>query len=53
MKRHMDQKVYVKFQGGREVEGTLKGFDLLVNLVLENVTEYLRDAKDPDSLSGK
>lgn len=29
--------------GGRECSGVLKGFDPLLNLVLDNTTEYLRD----------
>jgi small nuclear ribonucleoprotein (snRNP)-like protein len=33
-------------QGGREVEGLLKGFDKLDNLVLDDCTEYLRDPED-------
>lgn len=39
----MDQKIRVKFAGGREVFGTLKGFDQLMNLVMDEVTESLRD----------
>lgn len=31
------------FSGGRECSGILKGFDPLLNLVLDNTTEYLRD----------
>lgn len=32
----------MKFQGGREVVGNLKGFDQLVNLVLDDCVEYMR-----------
>lgn len=31
------------YPGGRECSGVLKGFDPLLNLVLDNTTEYLRD----------
>lgn len=34
--------VRVKFSGGRECTGTLKGYDQLLNLVLDNVEEQLR-----------
>lgn len=34
--------ICVKFAGGREVSGILKGYDPLVNLVLDNTTEHLR-----------
>lgn len=33
----------VKFTGGREVVGVLKGYDQLMNLVLDDVREHLRD----------
>jgi len=39
----MDKKITVKFTGGREVIGTLKGFDALMNLVLDDVEEITRD----------
>lgn len=40
--KYCDQRVRVRFQGGREVDGVLKGFDKLDNLVLEDAVEYLR-----------
>jgi U6 snRNA-associated Sm-like protein LSm7 len=45
--KYTDQRVRVKFQGGREVDGVLKGFDKLDNLVLDDCIEYLRDPNDP------
>lgn len=39
---YADQRVRVKIQGGREVEGVLKGYDKLDNLVLDDTIEYLR-----------
>lgn len=39
----MDKKITVKFNGGREVTGTLKGYDALMNLVLDDVQEIMRD----------
>jgi U6 snRNA-associated Sm-like protein LSm7 len=39
----VDRGVRVKLAGGREVEGTLKGFDPLLNLVLDEAREYLRE----------
>ena len=38
----MDSVVRVKCLGGREIQGTLRGFDDLVNLVLDDSEEYLR-----------
>ncbi|EME47563.1 hypothetical protein DOTSEDRAFT_69495 [Dothistroma septosporum NZE10] len=41
--KYMDKEISVKFNGGREVTGTLKGYDQLMNLVLDNVKELTRD----------
>ncbi|KAL1955074.1 hypothetical protein VTO42DRAFT_9063 [Malbranchea cinnamomea] len=41
--KYMDKEVCVKFNGGREVTGTLKGYDQLMNLVLDDVKEVMRD----------
>ncbi|CDU23151.1 related to snRNP protein [Sporisorium scitamineum] len=43
LSKYIDQKIRVKFAGGREVFGILKGFDQLMNLVMDEVTESLRD----------
>ena len=39
----VDKGVIVKLMGGREVHGVLKGYDQLLNLVLDDTVEYLRD----------
>ncbi|KAG5918008.1 hypothetical protein E4U61_002160 [Claviceps capensis] len=41
--KYMDKEITVKFNGGREVTGTLKGYDALMNLVLDEVKETVRD----------
>jgi U6 snRNA-associated Sm-like protein LSm7 len=43
LNKYMDKEVMVKFNGGREVTGTLKGYDQLMNLVLDDVKESMRD----------
>ncbi|KAE8348113.1 hypothetical protein BDV28DRAFT_144322 [Aspergillus coremiiformis] len=43
LSKYMDKEVRVKFNGGREVVGLLKGFDQLMNLVLDDVKESMRD----------
>lgn len=40
--KFIDKGVRVKLSGGREVEGLLKGYDQLLNLVLDETTEFLR-----------
>eukprot|EP01104_Vermistella_antarctica_P006565 TRINITY_DN17274_c0_g1_i1.p2 TRINITY_DN17274_c0_g1~~TRINITY_DN17274_c0_g1_i1.p2 ORF type:complete len:103 (+),score=32.63 TRINITY_DN17274_c0_g1_i1:251-559(+) len=47
LNKFIDKEIMVKFSGGREVTGTLKGYDTLVNLVLDDCTEALRDPDDP------
>jgi U6 snRNA-associated Sm-like protein LSm7 len=54
LSKYVDKKIKVKFAGGREgssislvvlngaVVGTLKGWDMLVNLVLDDAEEFLR-----------
>lgn len=51
LKKYYDQKVVVKFIGGRQVVGILKGYDQLMNLVLEQVVELLRDTEDDSILT--
>ncbi|KAK6457972.1 uncharacterized protein RJT20DRAFT_125853 [Scheffersomyces xylosifermentans] len=53
LNKYKDQVIRVKFIGGRQVTGTLKGFDQLMNLVLEDVTENIRDADDDSVLTDK
>ncbi|OQS01760.1 U6 snRNA-associated Sm-like protein [Achlya hypogyna] len=38
--KFIDESVRIKFAGGREVTGVLKGYDQLVNLVLDEAVEY-------------
>jgi U6 snRNA-associated Sm-like protein LSm7 len=42
LQKYLDKAVRVKFQGGREATGILKGFDQLLNLVLDGTTESQR-----------
>lgn len=49
LNKYMDQEITVKFNGGREVTGTLKGYDQLMNLVLDDVKELLRDDEGNES----
>ena len=37
--RYMDKRVLTKLNGGRVVEGTLRGFDPFMNLVIDDGTE--------------
>jgi small nuclear ribonucleoprotein G len=35
----MDKKLFVHLQGGRKVSGTLRGYDLFLNLVIDDAVE--------------
>ncbi|WFD16705.1 U6 snRNP-associated protein Lsm7 [Malassezia arunalokei] len=42
--KYVDKQIRVKFMGNREaVVGTLKGYDQLMNLVMDDVEELLHD----------
>ncbi|KAI5118626.1 hypothetical protein M0805_006994 [Coniferiporia weirii] len=43
LQKYMNERVRVKFTGGREVTGILKGFDQLLNLVLDEVEEQFQE----------
>ncbi|XP_064485138.1 U6 snRNA-associated Sm-like protein LSm7 [Ornithodoros turicata] len=51
LSKYLDKAIRVKFQGGREATGILKGYDPLLNLVIDNTTEFLRDPDDPYKLT--
>jgi U6 snRNA-associated Sm-like protein LSm7 len=42
----LDKQVMVNFVGGREVVGTLRNFDQVSNLILEDAVEVFRDPND-------
>ncbi|KAK4688257.1 U6 snRNA-associated Sm-like protein LSm7, partial [Tremellales sp. Uapishka_1] len=44
---YVDKSVKVRFMGGREVTGILKGYDQLMNLVLDDVVEEYEDDAMP------
>jgi U6 snRNA-associated Sm-like protein LSm7 len=51
LSKYLEKTIRVKFAGGREASGILKGYDPLLNLVLDNTIEYLRDPDDPYKLT--
>jgi len=42
LSKYVDERIRVKFMGGREVTGLLKGYDQLLNLVLDQVEEEVQ-----------
>ncbi|CAH1179010.1 unnamed protein product [Phaedon cochleariae] len=51
LSKYLEKPIRVKFAGGREASGILKGYDPLLNLVLDSTSEYLRDSDDPYKLT--
>jgi len=47
--KYVNERIRVKFTGGREVTGVLKGFDQLLNLVLDDVEEQLHTEPEPST----
>jgi len=43
LSKYVNERIRVKFTGGREVTGVLKGYDQLLNLVLDEVQEQLQN----------
>jgi len=43
LSKYVNERIRVKFTGGREVTGILKGYDQLLNLVLDDVEEQLQE----------
>lgn len=48
LKRFVEKRVSVNVQGGRKVKGTLRGYDIFLNLVLDDAVEMVhpRDASE-------
>jgi len=39
LKKYLDKKVYVALNGARRVIGTLRGYDVFLNIVLDDAVE--------------
>ncbi|KAJ1984563.1 U6 snRNP-associated protein Lsm7 [Dimargaris cristalligena] len=49
LSKYSDKKITVKFMGGREVTGLLKGYDQLLNLVLDQAEEVIKAPEGEES----
>ena len=43
--KFMDKRIFVNLQGGRAVSGTLRGFDIFLNLVIDDAFEETTPAQ--------
>ncbi|SPO22999.1 probable SMX2 - snRNP G protein [Ustilago trichophora] len=41
LKRFLDKRIAVNIQGGRKIQGTLRGFDMFLNLVVDDAIEQV------------
>ncbi len=41
LKRFLDKRVAIEIQGGRKITGTLRGFDVFLNLVVDSAVEQV------------
>ncbi|MCD7447681.1 Sm-like protein lsm7 [Datura stramonium] len=51
--KFVNNSVQANVTGGRQVISTLKGYDQLLNLVLDEAIEHLTDSDDPLKTSGQ
>jgi len=52
LSKYVNERIRVKFTGGREVTGVLKGYDQLLNLVLDDVEEQFAERDEPPRTLG-
>ncbi|KAJ3475055.1 hypothetical protein NLI96_g12087 [Meripilus lineatus] len=45
LKKFMDKKLFIHLQGGRKVSGILRGYDLFLNLVIDDALEETTPAQ--------
>ncbi|GAA96462.1 uncharacterized protein L969DRAFT_87454 [Mixia osmundae IAM 14324] len=39
LKKYMDKRIFVNLQGNRKISGVLRGFDIFLNLVLDEAKD--------------
>lgn len=42
LKRFLEKRITVNIQGGRKIRGTLRGYDLFLNLVVDDAVEQVQ-----------
>ncbi|SCU78588.1 LADA_0A06392g1_1 [Lachancea dasiensis] len=43
LKKYMDKTVYIQLNGSRKLIGVLRGFDIFLNVVLDDAVELRKD----------
>lgn len=52
LKRFLDKRISVNIQGGRKINGTLRGFDIFLNLVVDEAVEQVHPATSGGQTNG-
>lgn len=47
LKRFLEKRVLINVQGGRKIQGTLRGYDLFLNLVVDDAVEQVQAENNP------
>lgn len=45
LKNYVDKKILLQLNGSRQVAGVLRGYDLFLNVVLDDAIELLKDGE--------
>lgn len=45
LRKYLNLRMDIKINGNRHISGVLRGYDIFMNLVLDNSIEYLSDKK--------
>lgn len=43
LKRYLDKRLYMQLNGNRKITGTMRGFDVFMNVVIEDCVETCTD----------
>jgi len=52
VKKFMDKRLLINVQGGRKVTGILRGFDIFLNLVLDEARDETYPGQEQDQFGG-
>lgn len=46
LKRYVDKKVFLQLNGSRKIAGVLRGYDIFLNVVLDDAVEISKDGSN-------
>lgn len=51
LRKFMDKQVCIQLNGRRTVSGVLRGYDVFLNIVLDEALEHIGDPAQPDKVT--